>query len=677
MTLALSLFVLFYILMLAVQQYRPWVALGGAGAFLLLGKLGVYDFTLADAARAVDFNVLLMMAGMMGTVFLFIQSKMPARLAEELIAHVPDVRWAVSVLALLAGFISAFVDNVATVLMVAPVGLAIARRLKRSPVPVLIAIAVSSNLQGAATLVGDTTSILLGGFAGMNFFDFFWMEGRPGIFWSVELGALASLGVLFWLFRDQRQPVHVTVETEVEDDVPTALLLLTVGLLIAASFLPEPSGGVLHLLYTLRSGLVCMGLCLFGAARACWRSRSLKPLAETFRALDYDTLLLLFSLFILLEGVSRAGVIDAAAQLFHSAAGDEPLHLYLLLALGVLVFAVIFTTNVAQKFNHDTRHSEQQEQRKQQAILDDVIGVAEEVRKGTESVMKIVNDLNGSTEVVNGAMKDISSSTQSTAENIQTQTTMTQDIQHSIEQTLESSENMVKVAKQSGELNQESMEIMEHLKKQSAVIAETNSGVADSMKALQERTEAVKSIADTIFSISSQTNLLALNASIESARAGEAGKGFAVVADEIRQLAEKTRSETESIAQILDELFKNAEDAATAVSRSIEATNAQDSMIAKASESFSGMNENVNTLVQEIEGIDGMLNRLSDANNQIVDNISNLSATTEEVTASSVQVADLSVENLNNAEQAKQKLDNVLAVSHELDKYIKSTDGMR
>ncbi len=331
-TLALSLFVLFYILMLAVQQYRPWVALGGAGAFLLLGKLGVYDFTLADAARAVDFNVLLMMAGMMGTVFLFIQSKMPARLAEELIGPCAGCPVGRVGAGLLAGFSSVPLwDNVATVLMVAPVGLAIARRLKLSPVPVLIAIAVSSNLQGAATLVGDTTSILLGGFAGMNFFDFFWMEGRPGIFWSVELGALASLGVLFWLFRDQRQPVHVTVETEVEDDVPTALLLLTVGLLIAASFLPEPSDGVLHLLYTLRSGLVCMGLCLFGAARACWRSRSLKPLAETFRALDYDTLLLLFSLFILLEGVSRAGVIDAAAQLFHSAAGEEPLHLYLLL----------------------------------------------------------------------------------------------------------------------------------------------------------------------------------------------------------------------------------------------------------------------------------------------------------------------------------------------------------
>ena len=191
------------------------------------------------------------------------------------------------------------------------------------------------------------------------------------------------------------------------------------------------------------------------------------------------------------------------------------------------------------------------------------------------------------------------------------------------------------------------------------------------MDALMDVINHMNEVIEGINAISEQTNLLALNASIEAARAGEAGKGFAVVAEEIRQLAEKTRSETESIAQILDELFKNAEDAATAVSCSIEATNAQDSMIAKASESFSGMNENVNTLVQEIEGIDGMLNRLSDANNQIVDNISNLSATTEEVTSSSVQVADLSVENLNNAEQAKQKLDNVLAVSHELDKYIK------
>lgn len=70
--------------------------------------------------------------------------------------------------------------------MVAPIGMAISQKLKISPVPVLISIAVSSNLQGAATLVGDTTSILLGGFADMNFFDFFWMHEKPGIFWGVN-----------------------------------------------------------------------------------------------------------------------------------------------------------------------------------------------------------------------------------------------------------------------------------------------------------------------------------------------------------------------------------------------------------------------------------------------------------------------------------------------------------
>ena len=336
MTLALLVFAVTYLLMLWLQQYRPWVALGSAAVFVLLGEAGVIGFSLREALQAVDYNVLLMMAGTMGTVALFIESRMPARLAEMLIARVPDVRWAVCALALFAGFVSAFVDTVATVLMVAPVGLAIARRLRISPVPVLIAIAVSSNLQGAATLVGDTTSILLGSFAGMNFFDFFWMRGRPGIFWSVELGALASLAVLLRLFRRQTQPVHAEVETAVEDDVPTALMLLTVGLLIAASFLPEPPSGPLHTLYTLRSGLVCMALCLFGVVRACARSRSAAPLGRVLQALDYDTLLLLFGLFI---------VIDAAAQLFHAAAGEDPFRLFTLLVV-VSVALSAFIDNI-------------------------------------------------------------------------------------------------------------------------------------------------------------------------------------------------------------------------------------------------------------------------------------------------------------------------------------------
>lgn len=340
------------------------------------------------------------------------------------------------------------------------------------------------------------------------------------------------------------------------------------------------------------------------------------------------------------------------------------------LAIALLVILLIFTLSVMTQFNNDTIGSLQAKEADQKKMLDDVIAVANEVRKGTENAMGIVTELNSSTEVVNGAMKDISDSTLSTAENIQTQTEMTQSIQDSIEETIARSEKMVTVAKQSGELNDKSSRIMDDLKKQSEVIAATNSEVADAMHSLQERTMAVKSIADTIFSISSQTNLLALNASIESARAGEAGRGFAVVADEIRQLAEKTRQETENIAGILAELSDNAQTAAEAVERSVEAAGAQDEMISEASESFGEMNENVNTLIEDIGEIDVMLSNLSAANNQIVDNIMHLSATTEEVTASSVQAADLSVKNLGNAENTKSLLNDVLDVSYQLDKYM-------
>lgn len=351
--------------------------------------------------------------------------------------------------------------------------------------------------------------------------------------------------------------------------------------------------------------------------------------------------------------------------------GGSPVNqIFVMVVYFVLLLLIYLVTNVGTLFNEHTLGQSEEEKKTIQTMMNDVMDVANEVRKGTENAMDIVNSLNTSTEIVNGAMKDISSSTQSTAENIQIQTTMTANIQESIQTTLDSSEKMVTVAKHSGELNNKSLDVMNQLKGQSQVISETNSDVALAMKELRERTDAVKSIADTIYSISNQTNLLALNASIESARAGEAGRGFAVVADEIRQLAEKTRLETESIASISDELSNKAEQAANAVAQSVEATSAQDEMITEASECFTEMNQNMSELLGEIQSLSEMLNNLSEANNQIVDGITNLSATTEEVTASSAQAADLSVENLENAEEARNQLNNVIDVSHQLDKYM-------
>jgi len=195
---ALCIFIAVYALLLLLPKWRAVVALTAAAIFIVLGILPI-----SAAPGVIDWNVLMMLAGTMGTVDLFIRSKMPNRMSDKLVQMLPSVKTLIIVLALFAGLVSAFVDNVATVLMIAPVGLAIAQKLGISPVAPILAIAVSSNLQGAATLVGDTTSILLGGHLGMDFMDFFIYSGRPGMFWVVQIGALMTVPVMLILFRKE------------------------------------------------------------------------------------------------------------------------------------------------------------------------------------------------------------------------------------------------------------------------------------------------------------------------------------------------------------------------------------------------------------------------------------------------------------------------------------------
>ena len=215
---ALILFILTYVLMIAMPKKRVFTALISAVIFVVSGIV-----PLKAVPAAINWNVLLMISGTMITVYFFIESKMPDRIADMILKKAGNVMWVIILMSIFAGIVSAFMDNVATVLMLAPVGLAIAKKVGISPVPMLICISVSSNLQGAATLVGDTTSIMLGGYAGMDFLDFFWMNGRPGIFWAVELGAVGTVFVMLFLFRKDRSPVTTEGVTAVRNFVPAWL----------------------------------------------------------------------------------------------------------------------------------------------------------------------------------------------------------------------------------------------------------------------------------------------------------------------------------------------------------------------------------------------------------------------------------------------------------------------
>ena len=281
---ALILFVLTYALMIALPKHRPWVALTSAVVFLVSGIV-----PLASLREAIDFNVLLMLAGTMGTVSLFIQSQMPNRMAEMILKKTPNVMWVAVAMSLFAGVVSAFVDNVATVLMVAPIALEICKKLKTNPVPFIIAIAVSSNLQGAATLVGDTTAIMLGSYANMSFLDFIIYEGKPGIFFAVELGAAASAMILAWLFRHEKTPVPKDApRTVVTDYVPTVLLTGMIVLLISASFIPNKPD--------ITNGLICVTLLVIGMVYSCGKTRDWSAVTGPVKAIDFETIGLLFGL---------------------------------------------------------------------------------------------------------------------------------------------------------------------------------------------------------------------------------------------------------------------------------------------------------------------------------------------------------------------------------------------
>ena len=326
---ALVLFILMYILMIAKPKYRPYYALTAAVIFLAAGILPP-----ANLMTAINWNVLMMIAGTMVIVYYFIDSRMPVLLADILLGASKNAMWVTIRMSLFAGVISAFIDNVSTVLIVAPIGLVICKKLNINPVGMILSISVSSNLQGAATLVGDTTSIMLGNFADMDFMDFFWMNGRPGIFFAVELGALATVPIMMLLFRKYRDPVPSPDRTEVTDYLPTVMLILMIAALITASFIPETP--------EITNGIICCTLALITIIIDSIRDRSLEDAVTSVKTIDYGTLGLLVGLFVVIGGLINVGVIDDIAALIVRIGGNNVFLLFTIIVWGsVLISAFV------------------------------------------------------------------------------------------------------------------------------------------------------------------------------------------------------------------------------------------------------------------------------------------------------------------------------------------------
>ncbi len=327
---ALIIFIGTYFALVFIPRRRMHSAVLGALALIVLGVVGPLEaFTL------INWNVMGIFWGTLVVAELFMASNTPAYLAELVVQRTRSAVWAVIAICALTSFISAFVENVATVLIVAPVALAITDRLHISPVPMIIGLSISSNLQGAATLIGDPPSMLLAGFAKMSFNDFFFYMGKPSIFFGVQLGAIASFAALYFIFRSMKQSIQIERTQRVKTWTPP-LMLVGMIVLLALSSLADPGFGYM-------AGIICM---VFGVAGFVWYAAAQKGnVIRLFTSLDWQTTFFLMGVFVVVGALTRVGWIGDITIVFEKMSGDNVFVAYSLIVWISVLFSA-FVDNV-------------------------------------------------------------------------------------------------------------------------------------------------------------------------------------------------------------------------------------------------------------------------------------------------------------------------------------------
>ena len=324
---SLFIFTLAYVFFVIKSDKLSYIAVASALLLVLFGVLRP-----SQAFFAINWNVMGIFVGTLVISEIFIESKVPAFLAEFIINKSKNTAWAILSICLLTGFISAFIENVATVLIVAPIALSLAKRLKINPVNMMIAIAVSSNLQGCATLIGDPPSMLLGGFAKMNFMDFFFYKGKPSIFFAVELGAFVSFLMLCNIFSHHRKKVDIHLSQERHDWIPSIMLVVLIVLLALSSFIDKD--------FSYSAGILCM---IFGFIALIYRRIvSNIPYTKTIKGLDWDTTMFLAGVFVLVGSVTQTGWLDRFSIFLSGLVGENIFMGYtVLIFMSILLSAFI------------------------------------------------------------------------------------------------------------------------------------------------------------------------------------------------------------------------------------------------------------------------------------------------------------------------------------------------
>jgi Na+/H+ antiporter NhaD/arsenite permease-like protein len=324
-----------YAVIMADKLNIAVVALAGAVVTILLGILNQ-----AAAIRGIDFNTLSLLIGMMIIVALTARSGVfqylaiaAAKLAKGNPAGI------LVMMQIVTAIVSAFLDNVTTVLLVAPVTLLICETLKAKPFPFLVAEVLASNIGGTATLIGDPPNILIGSAAGLSFNDFI-IHVAPGILF-VQAATIVCFHLIYGRHMRASPEALARIMTFDQKGAIIDPLLLKKAVFVLALVL---AGFWSARFIGLEVGTVGM----FGATLLMILHLAGKPGSEQsqevidiFNSIDWTTILFFAGLFVVVYGVDVSGLLRLAAEKLMAATGGDPLTVIMAILWGSALISSI------------------------------------------------------------------------------------------------------------------------------------------------------------------------------------------------------------------------------------------------------------------------------------------------------------------------------------------------
>lgn len=301
----------------------------------------------------------------------------------------------------------------------------------------------------------------------------------------------------------------------------------------------------------------------------------------------------------------------------------------------LVAYTSVRIASILVKFNDENMGVIVEASKKQEASNAIMVTVADNIIKHFGEAMERFNTLSESLKNSHNSMENIAGSTESTAEAIQEEASICGEILAQADAAGEAAESMIAASKRVNVTVESGASSVHELGIQADNVSSSSKVVEDVIMELTTKVQKVGSFVDTILSISSQTNLLALNASIEAARAGEAGRGFSVVAEEIRQLSEDTKVASNNITNIIQELNADTRLANESIDKAVESVTKQNELIEETKEKFGQVSQEAAILSSNIDEVKECMEQTRKLSNSIYDNISQLSAASQEVAASS------------------------------------------